>query len=343
MKYEPSRVWTPRRRLLQTLGAAALLAGCRSTPIDRPERGPFAAALAGNPNDSGATRSVVQGLERLREMLDIELVQATSLDGNERQAFLTMREWAQDQVGMIIVHGEALLSIAHRVAWEFPRQRFTVLQGEARRPNVAGYVARHEQASWLAGAAAGLLTRSNIVGHLSAQGDAEGLRARAAFADGVTRANPRARLLTTTRTRNDQADLAERLTIAQIEAGADIVYAMLDQAREGVSRACTRRGVRQIGTGADWVVVDPQLFAASVRIDMAAMVLSMGRDIVDSVWRGDYVRQFGVRHPEVVTLHLSSAVPAAVVNAVDDWRQQVATGRIAIPREYRGPTFDVPG
>lgn len=333
---------TRRRRLLQAMAAAALVPACRSTPIDRPERGPFAAAFAGEPAEFNATRSALQGLQRLRDMLQVELMHTESLEANDRQAFALMREWAQARVGMIVVHGDALVPIAHRVAWEFPRQRFTVLQGEVRRPNVGGYVARHEHGSWLAGVAAGLLTRSNVIGHLNAAGDAEGMRARAAFADGVARVNPKARVLTNARVRHDQADLAERIALAQIGAGADIVYAMLDQAREGVSRACVRRNVRQIGTGVDWVVVDPQLFVASVRIDLAAMVMSMGRDIVDAVWRGDYVRQFDIRHPEVVALHLSASVPASVSNAVQEWRQQLATGRVVIPREYQGPTFELP-
>lgn len=328
-----------RRRLVQALAAAALVPACRSTPIERPERGPFAAALAGGAQ-SGATRSVLQGLEQLRDTLPVELIQHAALDANERQAFATLREWAQARVGMIIVHGDTLVPIAHRVAWEFPRQRFTVLQGEARRPNVGAYVARHEHASWLAGIAAGLLTRSNVVGHLSAADDAEGLLARAAFADGMARINRQARLLTSTRAGHDDIDLAGRIAQAQIDAGADIVYAMLDRAREGVSRACTARRVRQIGTGSDWVVVDPQLFVASVRIDLAAMVRSMGRDIVDAVWRGDYVRYFDIRHPDVVTLHLAASVPATVREALDDWRRQLAARRIVIPREYRGPTFE---
>ncbi len=342
MKYASIHASIGRRRLLQALAASALLPACRSTPIDRPERGPFAAALAGEPGGFNATQSVLQGLQRLRDTLQIELTHTAALDANERQAFGVMREWAQARVGMIVVHGDALEPIAHRVAWEFPRQRFTVLQGQARRPNVAGYIARHEHGSWLAGIAAGLLTRSNVVAHLSADGDADGLRARAAFADGVARVNAKAKLLTSTRARHDQPELADRLATAQIGAGADIVYAMLDRAREGVSRACAQRNVRQIGTGADWVVADPQLFAASVRVDLAAMVMSMARDIVDSVWRGDYVRQFDIRHPEIVTLHLSPSAPASVASAVDEWRQQLATGRVVIPREYRGPTFELP-
>lgn len=313
--------------------------GCRSTPIERPERGPFAAALAGGAQ-SGATQSVLQGLEQLRDTLPIELIQRDSLDANEREAYATLREWAQARVGMIIVHGDALVPIAHRVAWEFPRQKFTVLQGEARRPNVGAYVARHEHASWLAGVTAGLLTRSNVVGHLSATNDVEGLRARAAFADGLTQVNRQARLLTSTRAGHDDSELAGRIAQAQIDAGADIVYAMLDRAREGVSRACASRRVRQIGTGIDWVVVDPQLFAASVRIDLAAMVRSMGRDIVDAVWRGDYARYFDIRHPDIVALHLAASIPATVREAVEGWRQQLAAGRITIPREYRGPTFE---
>ena len=50
---------------------------------------------------------------------------------------------------------------------EFPDVRFTVVQGALTGPNVASYEVLQEQSAWLAGAAAGLLTETGVVGHIS--------------------------------------------------------------------------------------------------------------------------------------------------------------------------------
>ena len=68
---------------------------------------------------------------------------------------------------------------------ELPEQRFTSIQGSLTRPNLAVYEVLQDESAWLAGAAAGLLTKTNVVGHMSGLRVRPGLKARAAFAAGL--------------------------------------------------------------------------------------------------------------------------------------------------------------
>ena len=112
-----------------------------------------------------------------------------------------LRKLAESDAKMVISFGGQTDEAVQRVAWEFPEQRFTVIQGSLLRPNLAAYEVLQEQSAFLAGAAAGMLTKTNVVGHMSGLRVRPGLKARAAFAGGLAATNPRRSCSRTSRAR----------------------------------------------------------------------------------------------------------------------------------------------
>ena len=53
-------------------------------------------------------------------------------------------------------------------------------------------------------------------------------------------------------------------------SGLDVLFAMIDGGRSGVSQACREHGVAQIGNVLNWVERDPQVFVASAICDSGA-------------------------------------------------------------------------
>ena len=209
-----------RRRFL--LGAsAALLGGCAGPRA--PERGPIAAMFPGRIDDGGFIESGYRGLLRVRDELKIPVRYVDNIAPQEEAMKTALRELADSTATMVIAYGGQTSEAVQRVAWEFPKQRFTVIQGHLTRPNLAIYEVLQEQSTWLAGAAAGLLTKSNVVGHMSGLRVRPGLKARAAFAAGLAQTNPKAKLLTNFSGTQDDAAVAQRIALAMIDAGADIV------------------------------------------------------------------------------------------------------------------------
>jgi basic membrane protein A len=239
----------------------------------------------------------------------------------------------------VIAHGGQAAAAVQRVAWEFPQQRFVSIQGHLTRPNLAVYEVLQEQSAWLAGAAAGQLTKSNVVGHMSGLRVPLGLKARAAFAGGLASTNARAKLLTSFSGSQDDAAVAKRVALAQIDAGADLIFTMLNAGRAGAIEACRERGVKQIGNVRDWVAVMPEVFVASAVADAGVPVFRAGRDLSDNLFKGELVKRFGVRDPDAVRLALAPGVPAAVRSRVEALTKEMAVGAIAIPETYSGPEF----
>lgn len=329
----------PRRRLLLAGASALALGACAKWRSQAPERGPIAAMFPGRIDDGGFIEAGYRGLMRIRDELGIPVHYVDRIAPDEEQMKAALRELADSDAKLVIAHGGQASESVQRVAWEFPQQRFVSIQGHLTRPNLAIYEVLQEQSAWLAGAAAGLLTESNVVGHMSGLRVRPGLDARAAFAGGLSSTNARARLLTHFSGTQDDAAVAKRIALAQIDAGADLIFTMLNAGRAGAIEACRARGVRQIGNVRDWVAAMPDVFVASALADAGVAVFRAGRDLSDNLWKGEVVKRFGVRYPDAVRLALAPTVPPAVRDRVDLLAKEMAAGAIAIPTTYSGPEF----
>lgn len=328
-----------RRTFIFGTLAAGVLTGCSGWGWRAPEKGPIAAMFPGRIDDGGFIESGYRGLLRIRDELKIPIHYIDQVPPERERMLEALRELAKSDATLVIAHGGQTAEPVQRVAWEFPEQRFAVIQGELTRPNLAAYQVLQEQSTWLAGAAAGLLTKSNVVGHMSGLRVTPGLKARAAFAAGLQETNAKARLLTNFSGTQDDAAVAKRIALAEIDAGADIIYTMLNAGRTGAIEACRERGVKQIGNVRDWVAAMPDVFVASAVADVGAALFQAGRDLHDNLWKGELVRRIGVSDPQAVRLALADNVPADVKARMDVLRKEMATGRIRIPTDYAGPEF----
>jgi len=328
-----------RRTFVATASGSLVLAACSG--IDRfftvpPERRPIAALFPGPVDEGGFLESAYRGLVRIRDELKVSVRHLDRVP-LEREALLgALRELGTSDAALVIAVGAETSEAAQRAAWEMPDQRFAVVQGTLLRPNLAAYVIEQPQSAWLAGAAAALLSKSGVIGHLAVARDAYSLSARAAFAAGARTANDKVRLLTTFA---PAADAVPRTLAAQASQGADIIFAMPDAVRAGAIDAARPRGVRLIGAVGDWVASHPDVFVASAVADGGHAVFASARDLHDNVFVGDLVRRFGLRVPSAVRLSLAPSAPEPVRARIEDYRAQVAAGRIVVPDAYVGPEF----
>src|SRR5690606_25796185 len=146
-----------------------------------------------------------------------------------------LRELAAAGPDMVIAHGGQNSAAAETVAAEFPEIAFVVVQGNVTGPNLSSYEVLQEESAWLAGAAAGLLTETGIVGHISGIRVTPGLKGRGGFYNGLMHTNPEARFLTIFAGDQDDNALSHEVASAEIAAGADIIFTMLNSGRQGAT------------------------------------------------------------------------------------------------------------
>ncbi len=298
-----------------------------------------AALFAGRVDDRGFMQAGFEGLMRARDELDFSVSYIDGIAPERDRLLDALRKLARSGAALVIAHGGQNNEAAQVAAAEFADTRFVVTQGNVVAPNLASYDVLQEQSAWLAGAAAGLLTRSDVVAHISGIRVVPGLKGRAAFAAGVKAANARATLLTTFCGTQDDTEVARRTANAQIQAGADILFTMLNAGMPGAIDACRAHGIKQIGNVRDWVKVAPDVFVGSALADVGLALFHCCSDLKTGRWRGAVVRRLGLEDAQAVRLVLSADTPREVRESIEKFRAAIIGGEISIPETYEGPEF----
>jgi len=304
------------------------------------ERPVVGALFAGRVDDGGFMEYGYRGLMRASGEFALA---TTHIDGVPPQAdelAAALRRLAGTGARLVIAHGGQNDSAALEVATENPKICFVVTQGSVRGENLASYEVRQEQSAFLAGVAAARLTRTRTVGHISGIRVRPGLLGRSAFAAGVAAVDSGIRLLTTFCGTQDESAVAARVATAQITAGADIIFTMLNAAIPGAIAACQAQGIRLIGNVRDWVAVEPSVFAGSAIADVGIGVYEACREHARGDWRPGHIRHIGVENPAAVRLALAPDLPQAVPAMVAEWNARLVRGDVKIADTYSGPEFE---
>lgn len=332
-----SQILLSRRRVAASLALAAL-GGCAAS---RPAgSGLIVGALfAGSRSDRGFMEAGWRGLEKARTELGVQTRFIDGVPPRRDQLAAALARLADDGAQLVIAHGGQNNEACAEVAQRYPQLRFVVTQGAVQAANLASYDVLQEESAYLAGVLAALSTRSGVVGHMSGIRVTPGLKGRAAYAAGVRDTNPAVKLLTNFSGDQDDNALSYRVAQAQIAAGADVIFTMLNAGRDGVTRACREKKVRQIGNVIDWTQVDPEVFVASAWADVGIGVYLAVKDMRERGAPGPGIRHIGLGDPAAVRLAMAPQVPAAVREQVARASARIVAGQLRVPVRYDGPEF----
>ena len=298
--------------------------------------------FAGSRTDKGFMEAGWRGLEKAR--LELPGVQTAFIDGiAPRKELLVpaLARLAEQGAQLVVAHGGQNNQAAQEVAAKYPQTRFVVTQGLVQGDNLSSYDVLQEESAYLGGVLAAMMTQTGVVGHMSGIRVPPGLKGRAAYAAGVRDTNPQVKLLTNFSGDQDNNELSYRIAQAQIAAGADVIFTMLNAGRDGVTRACREKKVRQIGNVIDWTQVDPQVFVASAWADVGIGVFQSIRDMRERGAPQSGIVRLGLQDPAAVRLCMASDVPAAVRTRVEQVSKAIATGALKVPESYSGAEFSM--
>ncbi|QTL01583.1 BMP family protein [Aquabacter sp. L1I39] len=333
---------TNRRRFLAASGAC-LAAGLLPISAARAQDAASKAGLLlpGRRDDGGFMQAGFAGFESATREMKAQTVIIDGVRPQKDELVAALRQIAAQGPSVIAAHGGQCNEAARIVAAEQPQIQFLVIQGGVEGPNLTSYEVLQEQSAWLAGAAAALMTKTGVVGHISGIRVPPGLKGRAAYAAGVAHAKPGVKLLTTFCGEQDDAALAAKVTVAQADAGADIIFTMLNAGRTGAIAACREKKIKQIGNVRDWVPVAPDVFIASAIADVSvAMSDGVTAALSGRLVPGQHVR-LGVANGSAVRLAMAPDVPEAVRGVILAYTADIASGKIVVPTSYEGPEFSL--
>lgn len=290
--------------------------------------------FVGELHDSGFNQCALEGVEQLQDP-DIEII--SGIPYNIDEMTLALREAAKCSKGVVFVGGQGN-QVTPNVANIYPNRCFAIVQGNVTGANFASYDVLQEQSAFLAGVLAARMTKTGTVGHLSGHRVTPGLKGRAAFAAGVRHADSTVRLVTGFCGTQDDSTVTEAWTRAIVAEDADILFTMLNAARDGATRACRATGIRQIGNATDWCLIDPDTFVGSAVARIDRGVIRAVSDMRNGV-RPREVVQLGLRE-SAVGLSTASDVKDEIQAEIAVVEHEIAGRKVSVEVSYDGPEFE---
>ena len=234
MKFPPSS--STRRRFVMSaasLSALPVITACASRAKTASDF-KVGALLAGRINDRGFMEAGWSGLERARTDLRVQTRFIDNIAPQKDQLTAALTELAGSGVDLVVAHGGQNNEACAAVAAKFPGVRFAVTQGAVQSANLCSYDVLQEESAYLGGVLAALTSRTGVIGHMSGIRVRPGLKGRAAYVAGARSVRPDIRVLTNFSGNQDDNALSQRVASAQIAAGADVIFTMLNAGRDGL-------------------------------------------------------------------------------------------------------------
>ncbi len=224
-----------------------------------------------------------------------------------------------------------------KVALEFPDVKFESITGYKTAPNVAAANARYYEGRYLAGIAAGRMTKTNVAGYVAGFPIPEVLQGLNAFTLGMRSVNPAAqvRVVWLGEWFNPPRERDAALTL--FNQDADVIA--FHTGSSAVMAAAQERGRLAVAYHSDMRKVAPDAQILAVTHEWGDYYTRRARAVLDGTWKPGQIWG-GVKEGMVRVGDFGPRVPQAVRNEVLARQKDIAAGRL---RPFQGPIQDNEG
>ena len=235
----------------------------------------------------------------------------------------TIAELVNEGVGMIFVSTPTNALPREYFAEEYPNVAFATNTADYRERNLTPYLTRMYQGRWLAGALAGMKTKTNVIGYVAPTPDSPTYLEVNAFTLGVKETNPNAKVVVAWIGSWKGGEKAVSLTQQLIETQqADIITYHLND--DTTAEAAESLNVDYIGCN-DIPATPHRLTSVMCRWDLYY------RDIINHYLKGELNREgshwLDIRSGAVVLSNYSEAVTPDIQDKIEELRQELLNGR----------------
>lgn len=243
-----------------------------------------------------------------------------------------LREYAERSYEVIFGDAFGNEEIARRVARDYPEIAFCFGSGFGPvEPNFSVFDNWIQEPAYLCGLIAGGFTETNILGAVGGKPVPEVNRLLNAFRRGAKETNPDARVIISFIDEWFDPPAARSAALAQIEAGADLIYAE----RYGVIEACREKRVLAFGNIQDQNSLAPDTVVTGPVWDMWPTV----KEVITSVEEGSYQAQdlapwsmMAKNGAFLASYHsFDRKLPPKIKEMVDRRRRKILDGLFRVP------------
>jgi basic membrane protein A and related proteins len=282
-------------------------------------------------SDQAWNAAAYRGLLRIQDSLHAEISHVETKTPAEFDE--NFRQYGAQGFNLVFGNGFEYQDAVQRVALDYPQTIFVTTSGDRTGQNWAGIDFAFEDGAYLAGIIAGNVTKSNVIGTIGGTELPPVKRGFAGFAAGARAVNPKIKVLTSYVGNWDDASAAKEQALAQINAGADVIFQNADAAGLGVFQAAKdSKGVWIVGANSDQNSIAPAVTLGSVVIDLPHALLMIAREVREGLFVPRVVK---LGTPQqvvklVINPALGAQIPAATRLAVDSVQRIMLAGRFSV-------------
>ena len=250
---------------------------------------------------------------------------------NESQREQAIRRMAEKGASPIIAMSFSQASAIEKVAKDFPKLQFAIIDDVVKMPNVQSVVFKEQEGSFLVGMMAALASKTGKVGFVGGMDIPLIRKFQCGYEQGAKYGNSKAEIFgnmtgTTGAAWNDPARGGE-LAKAQFAKGADVVFAAAGGTGMGVYQAAKDGGKLAIGVDSNQNYVQPGTMLTSMvkRVDVA--VYNISKSFTPGV------SMLGLKEEGVgyaMDANNAKLVPADMQKKVDTAKADIISGKIKV-------------
>ncbi|MFZ1726742.1 MAG: BMP family protein [Albidovulum sp.] len=217
-----------------------------------------------------------------------------------------------------------------KVAKRFPKVNFSLIGGNKtgeELANFAGYDVKQAEIAYVAGVAAGMLSKSGVISYVGGLEVPPIVNAGIEFKNGAASVNPDIKFIANYTGDFDDVAKAKEATMAAIAQGADIHYHIMNLGLRGIEQAARENGTKIIGSYTDRCGTDDLYVGYSIT-GIGFLLQFAVDEALNGSWKPGY-KAFGLAMgPQASGMAVCNATPE-MQNKIDDAEQAIRDGKIA--------------
>ncbi len=288
--------------------------------------------------DAGWTYAHDQGRQFIEKKFGIKTAYAESVP--ETDAERVIREFADEGYNVVFTTSFGYMDATIAVAKDYPDTVFMHCSGYKTAKNVGTYFGRMYQARYLTGIVAGAMTKSNKIGYVAAHPIPEVIRGINAFALGVKKVNPDAKVYVVwTGTWYDPAKEKEA-ALSLISEGCDVIAQHQDS--PAPQEAAEENGLYSIGYHTDMAKFAPHAHLTAAVWNWSVIYSYVIEQVMRGTWKSEQI-WWGIDKGVVDIAPISKAVPEDVKKMVEEEKAKYLNHEVPDQYPFVGPIYDQQG
>ncbi|MDX6711144.1 MAG: basic rane protein [Blastocatellia bacterium] len=296
----------------------------------------------GGKDDRSFNASAYQGV--LRAKKDFPIVLRDVEPGDSISVEPAMRAFAEEGYDLIIGIGFEQLPVVERVAKDYPKLNFVIVDGKSELPNVASLLFKEHEGSYLVGMIAAKESKTGTLGFIGGMDIGLIHRFAKGYEEGAKAVNPNVRVMINyvgiTADAWNNPGKGKELASSQIDKGADVIFTAAGNSGLGAFDAVEQAGKDANGRATHFVIgvdsdqnwVKPGFVLTSMEKRLDNAVYQIVKDKVSGKFQGgEHI--YGLENEGIgyaLDEYNKPLISPDVLKEVDAAKQKIIDGQIKV-------------